>query len=75
MNHPTEDELEAYVLNQKPGDELIEEHLLICGPCLDWVETQDRTIGLLREYLRRPVVKTERKTKPKTMAANQGWLF
>jgi hypothetical protein len=80
--HPSEDELEAYMIGyapQNPQNEgrvaAIEEHLLICGPCLDWVEKQERTIGVLRECLRRPVETPPRKTKPKTMAANQGWLF
>jgi hypothetical protein len=78
VNHPSEDELEAYLLGRQANDAqlvAIEEHLLICGPCVDWLEAQEHIISIMREYLRRPVVKPERKVKPKTMTANQGWLF
>jgi hypothetical protein len=77
LNHPSEDEVETYLIGKAGAAQVvaIEEHLLICGPCLDWVEKQERAIGLLRECLRRPVVTPRCKTKPTTLTANQGWLF
>ncbi len=81
MIHPSEDELETYLIGPAPREAnteaqiaAIEEHLLICGPCLDWIQHQERAIGLMRACLRRPAVKPERKVRQNAMA-NQGWLF
>jgi hypothetical protein len=74
--HPSEDEIENYLLGRFAGDPAaLEDHLLICGVCLDWAQVQGQIIGALRECLPWPVPKREHKTKPKVMTASQGWLF
>jgi hypothetical protein len=78
VNHPSEDELETYLLGQEANDAqvtAIEEHLLICCLCLDWLQHQEYTVRLMRQCLPMPIVKRERKVKLKTMSACQGWLF
>ena len=83
MTHPTEIELENYLLGRltgpRPEDDhdteiaAVEEHLLACGVCLDWVQVQEQIVHIMRECLLWPVAKRTRKAK--VMTANQGWLF
>jgi hypothetical protein len=49
--HPTEDELEQYVLNCEESRDRIEEHLLICHACLDTFETVQREVAWIKQAL------------------------
>ena len=72
--HPSEDEIETYLRGRIAGtriNETVEEHLLGCSVCLDWAQSQEHTIRLMRASLLAP--KPTRRRKVKVMTA--GWLF
>jgi hypothetical protein len=51
----------------------IEEHLLICGLCLDWVQAQEQMVRVLCDCLLRPVPKRSRRLR--ATLSSEGWLF
>jgi hypothetical protein len=52
--HPTEDELEKYLLNHTTGFEMaaIEEHLLVCGSCQTALEDAEAVVLAMRSACR-----------------------
>lgn len=71
MKHLSEDEIENYLLGRQADSEKIEEHLLICGVCVDYAQAQEQIIEVIRQCLRRPIPKRTRKVKLKVMTAHQ----
>ena len=74
MFHPSEDEVETYLRGRVAGTEInesVEEHLMGCPVCLEWAESQEHTIRLMRASLLAPP--PHRKRKAKVMTAS--WLF
>jgi anti-sigma factor RsiW len=80
MNHIEEEILEAYLLGrlpaqqtgncEEPGLVSVEEHLLICSPCIERAEELDATISLLKTALADVAMNRHRRRKQKVMTAS-----